>query len=233
MEANAIPMKRMNSSFGDTPFWLGYPLAFWDALSAKLLVAAVVTGIVAALASRLSSWIGSAVTSKVQNTAGSRITATEFELQKSQERTGELEVAIAGANARAAEANQVAEEERLARVRIEAGLASRRLSTAQAARFTSTLAAARDMLPALNITLLGDQEAQAFGSDIVAAAQAAEIKVSVSRVGIMAPPMYGVLVIGKSSGTLMAALAAAGVSQVQYTSSTTPAIIVGLKPPPS
>lgn len=229
-----MAIKRMNNSLGDKPFWLGYPLSFWDGLSAKLLVAAVLTGIVAAVASGFSSWIGSAVTSRVQDTAGIRITATELELQKSQERTAELEVAVAEANARAAEANRVAEEERLARVRIEAGLASRRLTRSQAAQFTSTLTAARIPLPALTITVLGDQEPKAFGEDIVTAAQSSGIRVNVRSIGVMAPPQYGILVTDTADGTLMAAFAAAGVLQVRDSpnSNATPTILVGLKPPP-
>lgn len=224
----------MSNNIGNGPFWFGYSLDFWNSVSSRLLVFAVITGILAAVASGLSSWIGAEVSSNVQREAGDRITAAELELQQSRERTAQLGTAVAEANARAAEANRVAEEERLARVRIEAGLASRRLSAAQAARFTSTLAGARAVLPALNITLLGDQEAQAFGSDIVAAAQASGVVVRVSSVGMMTPPRYGIFVTDTPGGTLKAAFVTAGIPQVQYnaTSAAMPTILVGLKPPP-
>lgn len=114
---------KMPNNIGNGPFWFGYSLDFWNSVSSRLLVFAVVTGILAAVASGLSSWIGSAVTSQTQDAAGSRISAAELELQKSRERTAALDVAVADANARAAEANRTAEQERLARIKIEERLA--------------------------------------------------------------------------------------------------------------
>lgn len=206
---------KVPNNIGNGPFWFGHSLNFWNFISSKLLVFAAVTGTLAAIASGLSSWVGSEVSSKLQREADERITAAEFELQKSRERTAQLGTAVAEANARAAEANRVAEQERLARVRIEAGLASRRLSAVRAARFTSTLAAARAALHTLNTTLLGDQEAQAFGSDIVAAAQASGVMVRVSSVGMMIPPPFGIFVADTPSGALKAAFTAAEIPQVQ------------------
>lgn len=114
---------KMPNSIGNSPFLFGYSLDFWNSVSSKLLAFAVLTGILAAVASGLSSWIGSAVTSRIQNAAGDRIGAAELELQKSRERTAALDVAVADANARAAEANRIAEQERLARIKIEERLA--------------------------------------------------------------------------------------------------------------
>lgn len=55
----------------------------------------------------------------------------ESDRQQSRERVVGLESGVADANARAAEANRKAEEERLARIKIEERIAPRRLSTEQ------------------------------------------------------------------------------------------------------
>jgi hypothetical protein len=136
----------MVNNVGTTPFWFGYSIDFWDTVGSRLLIAAVITGIFTAAASGLSSWISSAVTSKVQAIAGGRITAAELELQRSRERTAAaneriagLDVAVAEANARAAEATQKAEEEKLARVRLEAQIAPRSLTQEQATSLVAAL----------------------------------------------------------------------------------------------
>ena len=144
-----------------------------------------------------------------------------------------LKERIAGADARAAEANRMAEQERLARVRIEAGLASRRLSSDQTSRFVSALIAAKGTIQGVDITLLGDEEAHAFGLELARAIQSAGVPVDITQVGVMAPPRYGLLVMDTPAGALKAVLDAADVP-AQYTSATraVPSILVGLKPPP-
>ena len=123
MPAPTRATTKMPNNIGNSPLWFGYSLDFWNSVSSKLLVFAVITGILAAIASGLSSWIGSAVTGQTQNAAGGRIGAAELELQRSRERTVALDVAVAEANARAADANRIAEQERLARIKIEERLA--------------------------------------------------------------------------------------------------------------
>ena len=59
---------------------------------------------------------------------------------------------IAEANARAAEANRIAEGERLARIKLETGLASRRLTSEQSAALTSALSAIKEQVPALQVS---------------------------------------------------------------------------------
>jgi hypothetical protein len=144
-----------------------------------------------------------------------------------------LNAAVADANARAAEANRVAEEERLARVKIEAGLASRRLGPDREPKFIASLIAFRGSLPAINVTILGDLEAREFGVDLAKAIQRAGVPVRFDETGVMVPPPYGLLITDTPSGALKAAFEAAGVPQVTYASavSAVPTILVGLKPP--
>jgi hypothetical protein len=224
----------MANNVGNTPFWFGYSIDFWDSFGSKLLVAAVVAGIFAALASGVSSWISSAVTGRVQDIAGNRITVAEFNLQKSVEETARLGAVVAEANARAAEANRIAETERLARVKIEAALAGRKLNPDQVSKLIVALAAVRPRIQAINVTRLGDREASEFAMDIIRAVLAAGINVAVSDVGVMAPPVYGLLVTDTADGLLKAALTEADIGPATYAdrSSATPSIFVGLKPPP-
>ena len=143
-----------------------------------------------------------------------------------------LKERIAQADARAAEANRLAEGERLARIKIEAGLASRRLSPEQMSKFASTLRAKRGSLLGVIVTVLGDQEAHEFGLYIAKAVDAAGIPVRVDVTSIMVPPPYGLHVADTPSGTLKAALDAADVpAQYDRAPSSSPNILVGLKPP--
>lgn len=153
--------------------------------------------------------------------------------RSSRERVAGLDVAVADANARAAEANRMAEADRLARVKIESGLASRRLTSEQGSKLTATLALMRGRVPSINLMLLGDKEANDFGSDLLQAIRAAGIQVNISLTGMASPPSYGLHVVDTPDGALRAAFGAAGIAQVRYAASgsPTPNIFVGLKPP--
>ena len=235
-----MAITKMPDNIGSSPFWLGYSADFWSSVSSKLLVFAVVTGILAAVASGLSSWIGSAVTTRVQDLAGSRLTAAELELQKSRERTATLESSVAEANARAAEANRVAEGERLERIRIEAGLASRHVTPDRSSKLSAAFSAIRERVPIIRIVLLGDKEASDFGKDIASAVIAGGVDVQTVSIGQMAPPPYGVQVMDATDGLVMAALKAADITATAAArlplpgiglASGVPVLLVGLKPP--
>jgi hypothetical protein len=223
----------MATNVSDTALWFGLPLSFWDSAASKLLWLAVGAGVLAAVASGLSSLISSAVTAQVQDLAGVRISAAELELQKSRERTAALTASVAEANARAAEANKIAEQERLARRRIEAGLASRRLSPEQASRFVASLTPFRGVMPAVSVTVLGDAEAKGFAEDLARAIDRAGIPVHLDLTGVMVPPPYGLIVTDTPTSAIRGALNTAGIpAQYRLETAETPRIVVGLKPPP-
>jgi hypothetical protein len=231
---------KMANDIGSAPFWFGYSIDFWGWISSKLLVAAVITGIFAAVTSGLSSWIGSAVTTKVQDMAGTRLTAAELELQKSLERTTALGVAVADANARAAESNRIAESERLERMRIEAGLASRHAQVDRASKLTEAFSAIKDRVPVVRIVVIGDKEASDFGKDITSAIGAAGVQVQLTSIGVMGPPAYGVQVRDAPAGLIVSAFEAADIAATatdnlllpgRILAGGVPIILVGLKPP--
>lgn len=94
-----------------------------------------------------------------------RTTELENQTANAKAELGKAQVAIAEATVRAAEANRVAEQERLERVRLEAKLAPRRLSGEQAANLSSQLAS----MPAMDIGVvsrLTDVEGKDFADDI-------------------------------------------------------------------
>jgi hypothetical protein len=136
--------------------------------------------------------------------------------QQSRERVAGLESGVAEANARAAEANQKAEEERLARVKIQAALASRRLTPEQSVKLSTALTAVRERMPIIQVIRLGDKEAFDFGADFVQAIMAAGVQVSLSQIGVVSPPAYGLTVVDTPDGLLEGALQAAGIAPVTY-----------------
>lgn len=85
----------------------------------------------------------------------------------------ESRLAIAEAEARAAEANEKAEQERLARVRLAESLAPRRLTKEQQAKLTSKLGGF-DKQPISFWYAAGDSEAKTFTWEIADAVDAAE-----------------------------------------------------------
>jgi hypothetical protein len=160
--------------------------------------------------------------------------------QRSRERVAGLESGVADANARAAEANRIAESERLARIKIEAGLASRHLTQEQHSKLVAALLASKERLPSVGVLLLGDKEAADFGREIATVFGEANIPVQLIGAGVMSPPPYGIQITDDANGTLAAAFNAAQIPSTVATIRMTlpgpraggPAVLVGLKPPP-
>jgi len=155
---------KMPNNIGNSPFWFGYSLNLWNSVSSKLLAFAVFTGILAAVASGLSSWIASEVSSRIQGASGTRIDAAEFELEKSRERTAALDVAVADANARVAEANMRTEELAAANLEIREKIAARRVTKEQHDVLVQLLSANPSTF---DIEVMSDGESGVYASDLV------------------------------------------------------------------
>ncbi len=129
----------MPNNIWSSPFWFGHSTEFWSSVSSKLLVVAVITGIFAAIASGLSSWIGGEVTSKVQEIAGSRLTNAELELKKAGEETAALVAKAEVARSQIAVANAEAAQARLETEHLRQQMAWRRISPQQHAIIVDAL----------------------------------------------------------------------------------------------
>jgi hypothetical protein len=181
-------------------------LVIWAdrAYFAMAIIAAIATGLTI-VAGIWQNRLNAAISDTKDRAFADFKLATENETQA-------LTAAVAEANARAAEANKVAEQERLARMKIEAGLASRRLSPEQASRFIASLAASRGAVPAIAVTVLGDMEARGFAEDLARAIDRAGISVRVDATGVMVPPPYGLIVTDAPTSAIRRSLDAAGLS---------------------
>jgi hypothetical protein len=134
----------------------------------------------------------------------------------------------ARALAQAAEANRIAEEERLARVRLEASLASRHLTNDQKSRLTTALAKLQPNMKTLTLGELGDQEANEYATEIILCINNAGIYAHVQNVGTQSPPRYGL----KVTEDLKQAFEFAGIKidEILLPTGRPPTIFVGLKP---
>ena len=113
--------------------------------------------------------------------------------------------------------------------------APRRLTDSDARSLRAALAKVRSMVPEVSITRLGDMEAYLYASDLMAAFEAAGIRVVVNTIGQVTPPMYGVVVYeDQTNGVIASSLAQAGIQARVEALGTrlAPQIVVGLKPSP-
>lgn len=113
--------------------------------------------------------------------------------------------------------------------------APRRLTDADASLLRVALSKERSAVPEVSITRLGDMEAYLYASDLMAAFEAAGIRVVVNTIGHVTPPVYGIVVYeDQTNGVIVPALAEAGIQARAEApgSRSVPQIIVGLKPPP-
>jgi|SRR5581483_25631 len=162
----------------------------------------------------------------------------EQERQEAEHKRLELQSEIARAQEAAAVANQRAEQERLARLRIEERLAARRISPEQL----------RDLVQALKpyanstvvVDRLGDFEARQFADELIKAFSAARWSVKVQNFGIVSPPVYGLQCVvadsraGRALSEAVKELPTAEVTVVIPANlpNADAHITVGLKPPP-
>jgi hypothetical protein len=139
--------------------------------------------------------------------------------------------AIADSVARAAEANRIAEGERLARVKLEAQLASRHLTDEQKSKLTAALIKLQPKPTTLRFGRLGDKEANEYATEILIAVNNSGISTSVQDFGTQTPPRYGL----KITSDLKPAFDTAGIAAEVLPGNQSPpptTIFVGLKPPP-
>jgi hypothetical protein len=142
----------------------------------------------------------------------------------------------AHAEQQAAESNKIAEQERLARVKIEERLAPRRIGPKEHAALVSALKPYRGAV--VEVTKLGDLEAGQFADDIVSVLTEAGWNVQSNFVGVYSPPRYGLLCaindITPAGKALVAALNSLPTSAVEagHNLPINAHIFVGLRPPP-
>lgn len=136
----------------------------------------------------------------------------------------------------AADANRTAEEERLARIKIEEKLAWRRIDAAEHDRIVSALKPHGGA--AVEVLKLGDIEAATFADDLIEALRDSGWLVTVNISGYVVPTPYGLqcsvneaLPAGKALAKVLRTLPTA---QIHPLSGSPPVakIVVGLRPPP-
>jgi hypothetical protein len=138
--------------------------------------------------------------------------------------------AIAEATARAADANRVAEGERLARVKLETQLARRRLTDDQKSKLANALARLRLQIPSISVARLGDKEAHEYAEDFLLVLNNAGISPSLYEMGSQNIPRYGLKVTEELKPAFdeaeikIDAILSSGQARL-------PTIFVGLKPP--
>ena len=138
----------------------------------------------------------------------------------------------------AAQANLVAESERLARASLESRIVARRLTPDQSSHLTAALAAINPPLPVIRVITIGDQEAAAYGEDIVKAIAASGIRIERVEMGLMVPPLSGIFLSADVDSPLSKAFIASRVpviapppASASSDASTIPQLVIGLKPP--
>jgi hypothetical protein len=142
----------------------------------------------------------------------------------------------ADANVRASEANQKAEEEKLARIKLEERLAWRRISPKEYPAFVAALKPFKRSV--VEVTKLGEVEAGQFADDVVKMFADSEWGVQLRTIGTFSPPQYGLqcevnegMPGGKALAAILKMLPTASVRSTPELP-TVARILVGLRPPP-
>ncbi len=162
--------------------------------------------------------------------------AQQAEIERLRNESASIRAGTAHAEQQAAESNKIAEEERLARVKIEERLASRRISSNYHSAFVAALKPFAGSI--VEITKLGDFEAGQFADEIISVFAAAGWNRRLTTVGVYSPPTYGVVCSINETSPAGKALAAilGKLPNVQIRSapelSIVATIFVGLRPPP-
>ena len=117
---------------------------------------------------------------------------------------------------------------------VRSSVRGRRLTHEQSKKLTEQLVQARTRIPEVAITRLGNTEASRYAADLIAAFDAAGIRVAGNTIGYLTPPVYGVLLYEAATDPVVAsALNAAGVvPNIQpLAGRKVPQMVVGLQPP--
>jgi hypothetical protein len=189
-------------------------------------VGAILTGI--AISNRQAALI--ATTGERVAVADEKAAKASAEAAAANERAGKLELEAAQQRERAARAEKDL-------VDLQQRVAPRRLSADQSATIVSAL---RTQPNALHIIRLGDSEAGTFADDLIAALRTAGWNVSVTGIGTMSPPRYGLVYLrGRSTAippaveALRNVLQRAGITMSADDGSGpngSSALLIGLKP---
>jgi hypothetical protein len=143
------------------------------------------------------------------------------------ERAGKLELEAAQQRERAAKAERQLEE-------LRARTEPRRLSASQRETIVSELRQFSGT--SLSIVRLGDAEAGTFADDLIAVLKAADWSLSISLVGLMGMPQYGVVLDFKGNrpspamAALMAAFGKVGIPVPGRGPAAEDTLLIGLKP---
>lgn len=134
----------------------------------------------------------------VKSNADAKIAAANAVAEKARVVAANANEQAAGANERAAnvekhnlELQTTLERERSARLKLEAQIAPRSLATAQREALVKALSSAPKTIT-VELTLLGDQEANMYGEQILSALQGAKVQGNTNKVGMLTPPRYGI-----------------------------------------
>ena len=168
----------------------------------------------------------------------SDLTKAKTDLAKQQERAAKAEGGIANAQAEAAKANKAAEDERLARIKIEDRLAWRRVDPGRYLSFIEELKPFKGSVVFLNPLGNGDPETDTFTEDIAKLLRDSswEVRIGKGNTGIPAPRGL----ICRVDESTPAGMALAKVLGTLPTPTIIPThlnlevatITIGLKPPP-
>ncbi len=133
---------------------------------------------------------------------GTRVRDHDFESQM-----GQLDISAGKANESAEilkkgniELQTTLERERSARLKLEAQIAPRSLSESQRAALIKALIAAPQPF-IIDITLIGDREAEMYGEQLLSALQEAKVQGQTNKIGMIAPPRYGIQITLQPNST--------------------------------
>lgn len=123
------------------------------------------------------------------------------------------------------------DEQRAQQQRLHGAVASRQISEVQQARLFNSLQA-NGKFKELQVTQIGDAEASNYAQNIIAVIQGGGVKTHVSYVGIITPPVYGLLIKDLPDSWLASAFNSAGIDfELLPSWGQRPELIIGLKKP--
>ena len=206
------------SSLASAEHWL-------SVIGSAKLVAAFFVGIGVVIAFG-SDWVARPLERIVAAARAERLAELNTEAES-------LKQEIAKAIVQAAEANKIAEQERLTRVKLEAQLASRLLTSDQVNNLSLAIQNLHLKNKTVKITRLDDREAYAYADSIIFAVHNAGLNPAIEAMSALPSPRYGLQVTPE----LKAAFDSAGItadilSSLPHRLMPGSEIFVGLKPPP-
>jgi len=173
--------------------------------------------------------------SQVRDIQSAENRSQEREIERLKKESESIRLDTAKATERAANAEREAEQERLARLKIEERLAARRISPEQHRELVRALSQYRGA--SVELTKLGEFEANRFADDISLTLKDAGWNVILNIVGTVSPPVYGLRCTvnespaGKALGAAFKALPTVHVES-SPNMTVHARIFVGKKPPP-